>query len=101
MVKTVYDRITFEMVEREFLLGFDELERKDGLMRIQTNIPKFVNKFKDLLWSGTIRINPDTEQITEIDGWVKDCSFSVTKKRVLSDEERAKLSELAKKNFNK
>ncbi|MEY8537661.1 hypothetical protein AALM99_04285 [Lactococcus muris] len=65
--------------------------------RISCNIPKLARKYRKFLISGFEVINENSGRIIEIHGIIDNCNVSISKKVELTEEQRKKSVERAKK----
>lgn len=68
---------------------------------ISCTIPKLARKYHSRLISGRIVINKSTKQIVELHGVLDSGNVSFSKKRDLTDEQRAEIGERFRKNVIK
>ena len=65
---------------------------------ISCTIPKYARKYRDRLISGRVVINKVNGQVIELHGVLDSENVSFSKKRDLTDEQRAEIADRFKKN---
>lgn len=99
MKTKIYDDWFTLMTEQETILSYSQ---EDKTWYIYSDVPKHARKYEKIIPADQVRRKGYRNgNLVMIDGYVdeKAVTVSIHKKRVISDEERQKLAERARKNL--
>lgn len=86
--------MAFPKAEQETILNFDV---ETGKWNLYTSYPPHIRKYRELVENP--REVSDQTGVASLSGTLTSVNVSVRKKRVLTEEQRAELSERAKRSF--
>lgn len=92
-IVTVYKDSTLEPTSQEINIF---KTRDETYWSISTTIPKFARQYRNMLVSGKVVKNKNTDQIIELHGQLSNASVTLNAKREISDERRQELRERMK-----